>query len=248
MSSGATDVPTVMASTSTGDLEDGLPTWAGTPVLTTPLGILSLHMMKLACPNAVARLWQVFVRTMAVEYCENLATFGTFLDTDSHRNVLRQLGFASSLPTVPHSLWLQYVNDRVGDMVRANKFMEWALAEADWEAAELGYSGPSSPATFGTIEEDHIGEMEDVTTGEGARTAGSIGHEIERMLRWLKSSTHSAITSNTAASGLQSDNSATGGSAPPQAQAARHDPHGGMLLDQHKLEVCPDNPSRFLIT
>lgn len=241
--------------TSSGDGQDVLPSWPGAHTLTSPLGVLSLHMMKLNSPSAVSRLWRVFVRTLAVDFCENLTSFGTYFDTEDHIRFSGWSGFWNAIHTTPHALWMQGINDCVGDMINANDFMEWALAESDWEAAELGIPHHDEMDELATIEEEGVSDVgEDGLTGKGAGPNGDIADMITRMLNMLPTSTSRA---NVIASGMATPRRSTGEDLPEGAadhpgnstcqdpertvQPRGHDPRDTHVSQpcQHGWEVCP---------
>eukprot|EP00892_Ulva_mutabilis_P006289 jgi/Ulvmu1/4031/UM019_0008.1 len=117
---------------------DGLPPWPGAHVLTTPLGLLSLHMLKLDCPRAVAYLWQVFVRTVALDFCESIASFGDVFSGPPHRKVVFDLGLFDPIQITPQAFWMQSVKDGIDELVMAHRFRNWVEGESQWEAEQLG--------------------------------------------------------------------------------------------------------------
>lgn len=211
---------------SCGDRQDLLPPWPGAHALTTPLGVLSLHMMKLDSASAVSCLWRVFVRTLVVDFCEDLTRFGTCFNKEEHRRISGLSCFCNSVPTTPHALWMQGMNDCIRDMINANDFMEWTLAESHWEAAELGLTRLDKMDTLKTIEEECGIDMgEDGLTGEGARLSGDVADMITHMLNMLLTSTSGAnITASGMALPRLSTDALPEGTACRQDNSAVHDP------------------------
>jgi hypothetical protein len=50
--------------------------WSGATSAASPMGMLSLHMLKLGCPYSIALLWREFLSTVAEQHCHKLCNFG----------------------------------------------------------------------------------------------------------------------------------------------------------------------------
>jgi hypothetical protein len=129
--------------------------WPGTPSMKSSMGILSLHMLKLACPYAIACLWTSFLRTLAEEHCHKLRQVGPrFNDKSlqSSRDVsaaqAHAADWAAGLPecsreeTSSNSLapfseaLLQQINQNLLYMQTAHKAWHYASMEAHEQAAQ----------------------------------------------------------------------------------------------------------------
>lgn len=163
---------------------DSLPPWPGAHMLTSPLGVLSLHMLKTDCPRAIAHLWQVFVSTLALDFCENLTCVGNAWMTDAHQNILSNLGLRCSSRSSPQGLCLESIQRCIKDIIKTNGFMEWVMGEAEWEATELGLP-PSDLDMLETIHEVSEGRRGG-QLGDGSD--GAMAHIIERMLSLITGS------------------------------------------------------------
>lgn len=54
----------------------GMQAWLGAPSASSPMGMLSLHMLKLGCPYTIALLWREFICTVADQHCHKLRRVG----------------------------------------------------------------------------------------------------------------------------------------------------------------------------
>jgi hypothetical protein len=71
----ATPVSPPDATSTCDGMDANWPAWAATAPAGSPLGLLSLHALKLQCPFAISQLWSTFLGVIAVDHCEILERF-----------------------------------------------------------------------------------------------------------------------------------------------------------------------------